>query len=567
MNSETRNCQNCKQDFVIEPDDFGFYEKIGVPAPKLCPLCRRMRRLSWRNDYNLYPRECDLCKKKFISIYSPSHKIKIRAYCPKCFWGDNWDPYECGAEYDPSRSFIDQFISLFQTTPALGIVNDNDIGSVNCLYTQDVAFSKNCAMTFVAWRLENVFCSSYLAAGKYLCDCLGVHSECEYIYDGLMIEQDSRCKSVYWVSSCVDCNFCYDCRGCSDCFMCAGLRNKRFYFKNQQLTQEEFKKTLDSYNLRARSGYSRAKEEFKMFLRDIPRKYAELRNCSNCSGTDMIRSKNTHSANFASLSEDSKYVHNGITFKQSYDCAGAGETELAYESITPDQSYLSMATVYSWKNNNASYCSDCHSCSNVLGCVGLKKGEYSILNKKYPKGEYFNLREKIIADMKRRGEWGEFFPISSSPFGFNETRAFDQWPIGREDALSRGYNWLDNIQQTRGKQTLSQEKVPDSIDDVPDTFINEILACLSCGRNYNVLPGELALYKQLHVPIPDRCFFCRQSEREEMRGGFDFMHRRCDCAKSGHNHDKRCPNEFETFFTEKERRPIYCESCYNSEIV
>lgn len=27
MNSETKQCQNCKKDFTIEPDDFAFYEK------------------------------------------------------------------------------------------------------------------------------------------------------------------------------------------------------------------------------------------------------------------------------------------------------------------------------------------------------------------------------------------------------------------------------------------------------------------------------------------------------------------------------------------------------------
>ncbi|KKQ02734.1 MAG: hypothetical protein US18_C0013G0008 [Parcubacteria group bacterium GW2011_GWB1_36_5] len=28
MNSETKTCQNCKGEFIIEPDGFGFYEKI-----------------------------------------------------------------------------------------------------------------------------------------------------------------------------------------------------------------------------------------------------------------------------------------------------------------------------------------------------------------------------------------------------------------------------------------------------------------------------------------------------------------------------------------------------------
>lgn len=32
MEQETRICQNYKQPFVIEPDNFAFYGKIGVPA-------------------------------------------------------------------------------------------------------------------------------------------------------------------------------------------------------------------------------------------------------------------------------------------------------------------------------------------------------------------------------------------------------------------------------------------------------------------------------------------------------------------------------------------------------
>ena len=30
MNSETKTCQNCKQNFIIEPEDFEFYAKIKV---------------------------------------------------------------------------------------------------------------------------------------------------------------------------------------------------------------------------------------------------------------------------------------------------------------------------------------------------------------------------------------------------------------------------------------------------------------------------------------------------------------------------------------------------------
>ena len=88
--SETKICQNCKKDFVIEPDDFGFYEKIGVPPPTFCSECRRQRRLAWRNDFIFYNRKCDLCKRNIISVYSPDNPQII--YCNKCWWSDKWDP-------------------------------------------------------------------------------------------------------------------------------------------------------------------------------------------------------------------------------------------------------------------------------------------------------------------------------------------------------------------------------------------------------------------------------------------------------------------------------------------
>ena len=68
--SEKRICQNCKKDFIIEPEDFNFYEKIKVPPPTFCPWCRFIRRMAWRNERALYKRTCDLCQKKYNSYIS-----------------------------------------------------------------------------------------------------------------------------------------------------------------------------------------------------------------------------------------------------------------------------------------------------------------------------------------------------------------------------------------------------------------------------------------------------------------------------------------------------------------
>jgi len=82
MKSETRQCQNCKKDFTIETEDFNFYEKIGVPAPKFCPECRLIRRLAWRNDLTFYNRSCDLCGEKIISIEEKGSALILN--CGKC---------------------------------------------------------------------------------------------------------------------------------------------------------------------------------------------------------------------------------------------------------------------------------------------------------------------------------------------------------------------------------------------------------------------------------------------------------------------------------------------------
>lgn len=512
---ETKNCKNCKKEFEITKDDFLFYKKIKVPTPTFCPECRRIRRLSWRNDTTLYSRKCFLCEKYFVSIYAPNTGFK--ALCPKCFHSDDWDPYSYGIDYDPSRSFVEQFVEMYKNMPVLGIVNDNDIASINCLYTNDVAFSKNCSMVFTAWRLENVFNSSNLAAGKDLSDCMCVVEDSSYTYEGISIDNVANCKNIYWSSSCVNCYFGYDLRGCNDCFMCFGLRNKKYYFKNQKYTKEEYKNILDSYNLGTRSGYKNTKKEFEEFLKDKPRKFAELRNCVNCTGTDMIRSKNTHNSIFASFSEDSKYVHEGVSFKSCYDCAVGGETELAYECITPDQSYSSLVTIESWKNNSVAYCIGCHSSQYLLGCAGIKKGEYSILNKKYTKEEYNNLRAKIIEDMKKRGEWGEFFPSKYSHFGYNETIAQDNFPLTKESAINKNFLWFDDVQFTTGLETTDVNSIPDNIVDVNDSILKEILSCKDTNRNFKITEQELSFYRKMGIPIPRKCFFARHNERIQLR--------------------------------------------------
>ena len=48
-------------------------KKFQIPTPTCCPDCRQKRRLSFRNERNLYRRICDASGKQIISMYKPDN--------------------------------------------------------------------------------------------------------------------------------------------------------------------------------------------------------------------------------------------------------------------------------------------------------------------------------------------------------------------------------------------------------------------------------------------------------------------------------------------------------------
>ena len=164
--------------------------------------------------------------------------------------------------------------------------------------------------------------------------------------------------------------------------------------------------------------------------------------------------------------------------------------------------------------------------------------------------------------------YGEFFPIELSPFGYNETLAVEDVALTKEEGQKKGFNWQDDIQRTIGKETLLPENIPDSIDEVEDSILNEVLTCIDCKRNYKIVPNELIFYRKMKIPVPRRCFYCRHEARLKRRNPFKLWHRQCMCEKINHHHhlDIRCPNEFETSYAPDRPEIVFCEKCYQQEV-
>lgn len=561
-------------EFIIEADDFSFYEKMEVPPPTLCPECRQQRRMAWRNDYHFFPRECGLCGGRVLSIYSPDKKVPV--YCPKCWWGDGWDAKRSAKDIDIEKPFFPQFKELLDTVPALAILNDDGIASVNCQYTNYFALGKNCYMVINSWKVEECMYSVCLVGARNTVDCAVLLEGGEHLYHAIHADASSKCRYVFNSAGLLECVYCHDCRNCSNCFMCIGLRGKQYCLKNQQYSKEEYEKILRGYRLNTWSGAERARKEYERFILRYPRKYANITSSVNCSGDYLVNSKNAKHCYITVRVENSKYFERGDTIRDSYDCLSGGEQELCYESINPDNSYLALFTSYCHKDNDVRYSDSCQASEHLFGCVGLKSAKYCILNKQYTKEEYETRVAQLVERMKVRGEYGEFFPAAFSPFCYNESVAQDEFPMDKEQITNAGLRWQGSFTKTEGRENMND--IPDDINDVQDDITRKVLACMLCRRNYRIIEDELRFYRQNQIPVPRACFFCRFAQLYKERGPVRLWKRQCQCqgndAANGsyvntmpHIHgDSHCLECVETSFSPDRPETVYCETCYQQEV-
>ena len=77
------------------------------------------------------------------------------------------------------------------------------------------------------------------------------------------------------------------------------------------------------------------------------------------------------------------------------------------------------------------------------------------------------------------------------------------------------------------------------------------------------------------LPIPDQCFPCRLQDRLNRRNPRKLWHRQCVCdykvygntSQHRHHSKGRCPNEFQTSYAPERAEIVYCEQCYQAEVV
>ncbi|MBI2609680.1 hypothetical protein HYW53_00700 [Candidatus Giovannonibacteria bacterium] len=595
MSPQTKICQNCKNQFTIEPEDFKFYEKMSVPPPTFCPECRLIRRLAWRNEKYLYQRSCDKCGKNIISVFH--NDCGATVYCSPCWWSDDWDAMSYGFEYDPSKPFLVQLHDLFQRVPVMNLFGYYSTLE-NSDYTNMVGYLKNCYLITNSDHSENCSYGSGIDRCKDSIDNMMLVNS-ELCYEAVNCRDCNRVFYSLDCESCLNVTFSKNCIGCSDLIGCVNLRNKKYCIFNKQYSKEEYQQLAQKYLKSSYESLTKLGNEGFSFWNKFPNKYFHERRNFNVSGDYIYNSKNVKDSFIVTDTENSRYC-SLITVPKVTDCydfTHYGENcELVYEAMQAGDMISRIR--FSWfvarSCQDIEYCQFVVWSKNIFGSVGLRNKEFCILNKQYTKEEYENIKAKIISEMNRNPyvdklgriyKYGEFFPSELSPFGYNETTAHDTFPLLKDEALIRGLSWREPKARDY-RTTLKSEHIPDHIKDVKDSILDEIIECEhkgdcneNCTEAFRIISQELDFLRNQNIALPRLCPNCRHYQRLQHRSPLKLWERTCQCAgdisSNGvyqntitHEHGANpCTNEFETTYAPDRPEIVYCEECYLTEVV
>jgi hypothetical protein len=163
--------------------------------------------------------------------------------------------------------------------------------------------------------------------------------------------------------------------------------------------------------------------------------------------------------------------------------------------------------------------------------------------------------------MLEREEYGEFFPLKYSPIYFLQSASAMYWLSGEKEAEQLGAAIYDPSSAEaigEGKTDLlkarSSNDIPDSIDDIDNSWIGVPIRDEVLGRYFTFLRPEIALYKQLRVAPPNKHFIRRMTDMIQEANSAVFEDRLCDKCGA-----KIFVSKNLTFPVKK----VYCTPCFN----
>jgi len=258
---ESKNCYYCFDSISLKDSLYcmiawgkNLTDCTAVTESELCYEC-----VDCNNCYNSTylldcnnSRDCDFSA--FLNSCSDCFGCVALTHKKYCFFNEQCtkEGYETKVKElkkgDPEE-ILKQMLELKKTIPhPASIQNNNE----NCAYGDYVYNSKNCYWCFHNYYSEDSGysfesgimkkCWDLYSAGGL--DIQGVKSMSERCYEGFDIGSCYNCAFLTSSTNCTNCFYSSYLRNCSDCFGCVGLSGKKYCILNNQLTKEEYEKTV-----------------------------------------------------------------------------------------------------------------------------------------------------------------------------------------------------------------------------------------------------------------------------------------------------------------------------------
>ncbi len=560
LKPHSRKCFNCQKDFHVENKDIEFYKVFQVPPSKLCHSCKLQNILAYRISFLpiFHRRPCNVPEhtEDILSFYHKSNPVKV--YDDKYYNLDNWDGLEFGVDYNPQESFFNQFHKFVLNVPHQSL--NKDPQSVNCEYVVSGVMSKNCYYVAVPYKSENVY-HSFLPFLSNNCVDINEITSSENCYECANLDHCYNCQYVYDSTNCIDSYFLFDCKNCSNCFLCTNLRNKQYCILNKQYTKEEYERKMKEIDLGSRQQMQKYQQEFEKLLKQAIYRNINNIKAENCIGNDIKNSKDCYMS-FRSLgdSENLRYCNSFHTIKDTMDFHGGAGSQLVYHSTGIINASNIKFSIVIRTGLDLEYCIECSNCEHCFACFGLKNKKYCIFNKQYSESEYWHKVDKIKTQMLKNEEYGEFFPVKKSPFPYNETSASIEFPLSKEEILSKEWYYLeaeDEIDISK-YEVLTPNQIPDNIKDVDNSILDKVLICSQTQRPFKLTKFELNFYKKHHIPIPNIHPLQRIKNRFiKWRHPYKLWKDKC----------QKCHNNMYSNYNPKRGLKVYCEKCYQQEVI
>ncbi|MEK9181855.1 MAG: hypothetical protein AAB786_02430 [Patescibacteria group bacterium] len=478
-------------------------------------------------------------------------------YDHETYYSDAWDPFSYGKEVKNDKSFLDQFLDLLKVIPQPGVRRgENSPNSNYSFYGKDM---KDCFYVFGGRRSEDVMYSSSIYDSKHVADSYFV-KKVDTAYDSIRTTDSYNVKYAYFSSNCIDCDFIFDCRNCQNCFSCVNLRNKNYCWFNEQLSKEEFQKRKSEVDLGSRSVFEECRKKFWNLVKANPIRATRIYKSQNVSGDDIITSHNCQNCFQLEGCENLRYVAFAIVkLKDSMDIGFSGGAEKEYDCQNTGNQSSNIKFSYAVKESfDCEYLMSCRNCQNCFGCVGLKNASYCIFNKKYSPEEYWQVLDEVKTKMLEGGIYGEFFPMSFSPYPYNSSFAHIIYPMTQTEARSRGLYWQEDLDvDTKGLKTILVNELPDNINNVTEEVCNLVVIGEESKKPFKITSREIDFYKQNKIPLPIDTPQQRILDRFKILNNFQIYQENC----------ASCEKQIESSYKKFDEYRPYCEECYLKEVI